>query len=130
VNWAGPAKLRTLRLVGSEKSLIFDDLESETKIKIWNSAADGIDCLQRETWLGRIAATEPLRTVVNHFANCILNGERPLSDGDAALRITLILEAADRSMSNAGRIVSLSMDATASERSSPAQEKLFADYGP
>jgi predicted dehydrogenase len=112
--------------------LIFDDLEPETKIKICNSASDsnGVDHLQRETWLGGIGGTEPLRTVVNHFANCILNGERPLSDGDAALRITLILEAADRSMSNAGRIVSLSMDATASERSSPAQEKLFADYGP
>jgi predicted dehydrogenase len=132
VNWAGPAKLRTMRLVGSGKSLIFDDLEPETKIKICNSASDsnGVDHLQRETWLGGIGGTEPLRTVVNHFANCILNGERPLSDGDAALRITLILEAADRSMSNAGRIVSLSMDATASERSSPAQEKLFADYGP
>ena len=106
VNWAGPAKLRSMRFVGSGKSLIFDDLESETKIKICNGAPD-------HPLLGRLSGTEPLRTVVNHFANCILSGQRPLSDGNAALRITLMLEVADRSLSNAGRIVSLSTDATA-----------------
>ena len=115
VNWAGPAKVRTMRIDGSRSSLLFDDLEPKEKLRIddnatapyWNSiSADEICSLS-------YGGTEPLRGVVDHFASCVLNGTRPLSGGDAALRSALLLEMADQSMADAGRIVSLSMDETA-----------------
>jgi predicted dehydrogenase len=51
--------------------------------------------------------TEPLRTEVLHFIHCVETGERPITDGDAGLRVVRILEAATESMAERGRLVEL-----------------------
>jgi predicted dehydrogenase len=54
-----------------------------------------------------ISAEEPLRRVVDHFADCIVQAQRPIADGAAGLRVVRWLEAADSSLEMGGRIVFL-----------------------
>jgi predicted dehydrogenase len=112
VNRAGPAKVRRMLIAGSRNSLLFDDLEPKAKIRIYDNAADH-KCnpmFADEISSLSFADMEPLRAVVDHFASCVLNGTRPLSGGDAAFRTALLLEVAGRSMTDAGPILSLSVD--------------------
>jgi predicted dehydrogenase len=58
----------------------------------------------------KFSTLEPLQAVVDHFVACVRRGERPFTDGAAGLRIVRLLEAASRSISNAGEIISLMAD--------------------
>jgi len=50
---------------------------------------------------------EPLQTMVTHFAECVRDGKRPLTDGEAGLRIVRILDAAQRSIKAQGGRIAL-----------------------
>jgi predicted dehydrogenase len=45
-----------------------------------------------------VGTEEPLQTLVQHFAECVLKGQRPLTDGHSGLRVVELLEATDRSL--------------------------------
>ena len=51
--------------------------------------------------------TEALRVEAQHFVDCVENEKRPLTDGQAGLRVVQILEAASQSMKHRGRPVEL-----------------------
>jgi predicted dehydrogenase len=61
-----------------------------------------------DMWAPRLDVTEALAIEAAHFIRCIEGAERPLTGGDAGLRIVRILEAADASMRQQGRPVALS----------------------
>jgi predicted dehydrogenase len=54
---------------------------------------------------------EPLKLECRHFAKCITEGVRPRSDGWSGLKVTNILEAADRSLANGGRRETINLSA-------------------
>jgi len=64
-------------------------------------------------WAPRLDVTEALRTEVAHFIQCIERDERPRTDGAAGLRVVELLEAADRSMQEQGRLVPIRTDGVA-----------------
>jgi predicted dehydrogenase len=48
-----------------------------------------------------------LTVELEHFVDCIVNNRTPVNDGAAGLRVVSLLEAADRSLRERGRIVAV-----------------------
>ena len=118
VNWLAPVKIRRTLIGGTNKMIVYDDLEPSEKIKLYdkgitlNSPSDNIYQMlvgyrTGDMWAPQVDVTEALRTEAIHFLRCIEQGERPLIDGQAGLQIVKILEAATRSMHEKGRPVEL-----------------------
>lgn len=119
VNWLSPVKLRYTMIGGSKKSLVYNDLDPVEKVKVYDSGItvreddlEGrrgllIDYRVGDVWSPRIGQGEPLREVASHFLECVATGERPLSDGEAGLRIVRILDAAQRSIKAQGGRITL-----------------------
>ena len=117
VNWLSPVKLRHTMLGGSRKSLVFNDLDTTEPVKVYDSGIEvrSSDLAARrdllisyrsgDVWSPHVERAEPLRRLVEHFAQCIEQGARPLSDGEQGLRVVRVLDAAQRSIqAQGGRI--------------------------
>jgi len=117
VNWLSPVKIRTT-VIGCEKQmLVWDDLQNDEKIRIYDKGVkvddrEGIYRLRVDYRSGdmhspRIDHEEALKRELQHFIDCIENNETPMSDGYAGLRVVQMLEAADQSLKNSGELVQL-----------------------
>jgi predicted dehydrogenase len=118
VNWLAPVKVRRTLIGGSHKMIVYDDLEPSEKVKIYdkgitvNNNGEGVYKMligyrTGDMWAPHLDMTEALRTEALHFIRCIEEGERPLTDGEAGLRVVRILEAAAQSIAEQGRLVEL-----------------------
>src|SRR4030095_405564 len=115
VNWLSPVKVRTTLIGGEKKMLVWNDLEADEKIKIYDkgvertSATSGyelrVSYRAGDLWVPRIEQVEALTLEAQHFVDCVVNGENPFNDGKAGLRLVKMLEAIDRSMSQKGHMV-------------------------
>lgn len=119
VNWLAPAKVRRTLIGGSQKMIVYDDLEPSEKVKVYDrgiTLTDDPESIYRmligyrtgDMWAPQVDMTEALRTEVLHFIRCIEEGERLITDGEAGLRVVRTLEAATRSISDRGQPVELS----------------------
>jgi predicted dehydrogenase len=118
VNWLAPVKIRQTLLCGSEKMVVFDDLDASEKVKVYDKGVTFHDepgeTYERrvgyragDMWAPRLDIVEALAVEAQHFVDCIATGETPLSDGRAGLRIVKILEAAHDSMASNGTPVAI-----------------------
>ncbi|MBK1989752.1 Gfo/Idh/MocA family oxidoreductase [Sphaerospermopsis aphanizomenoides BCCUSP55] len=118
VNWLAPVKVRRTLIGGSQKMIVYDDVEPSEKVKVYdkgitvNNDQDNlykmlIGYRTGDMWCPKLDLTEALNRVVSHFINCIKTGDRPLTDGKAGLRVVKILEAATESMKHQGKLVEL-----------------------
>jgi predicted dehydrogenase len=118
VNWLSPVKVRTTLIGGEKKMLVWNDLEADEKIKIYdkgvqlNGNRQGLhDVLVSyrtgDMWAPQVERTEALRAEMQHFADCILNGKTPINDGVAGWRVVRMLEAAEQSVKKRGEAVRL-----------------------
>jgi predicted dehydrogenase len=118
VNWLSPVKVRHLIIGGSKKSLVYNDLDPVEPIKVYDhgitvgetqEARQGILISYRtgDIWSPHVARSEPLQNVVSHFAECIRDSKRPLTDGEAGLRVVRILSAAQHSIKAQGGRITL-----------------------
>lgn len=118
VNWLSPVKVRRTLIGGSQKMIMFDDLEPSEKVKVYdrgitiNGSAENvyqtlIGYRTGDMWAPQLDMTEALRTEGLHFLRCIEHGERPITGGDAGLQVVKILEAATESMKQQGQLVKL-----------------------
>lgn len=118
VNWLAPVKVRRTLIGGSQKMIVFDDLDPSEKVKVYDKGITLSDSAENayqmmigyragDMWAPRLEITEALRTEALHFAQCIRQGERPITDGHAGLRVVRILEAATQSMKQQGQLVKL-----------------------
>ena len=55
----------------------------------------------------KVDYSEPLRQECRHFVDCVATGRQPITDGDNGLRVVQVLEAATRSLAEAGRTITL-----------------------
>jgi predicted dehydrogenase len=115
-SWLDPNKIRRITIVGSKKMLVYDDIEPQEKIKIYDK---GVDAPPYYDTFGdfqfayrygdihspRIEDYEPLRRQCEHFVECIENGLTPRSDGYSGLRVVSILEASSKSLKQGGGAV-------------------------
>jgi predicted dehydrogenase len=113
VSWLDPAKIRRITVVGSRKMIIYDDVESDGKLKVYDKGVDVqpySDTLEEFHLAYRYGDVvthpldwiEPLKAECLHFLDCIRTGARPRSDGQQGLRVVKILEAAQKSLLNGG----------------------------
>ena len=118
VNWLTPVKVRHTLIGGSEKMILYDDLEPSEKVKIYDRGVTVsqspeavyemlVSYRSGDMWAPRLEATEALLTEVLHFIDCIENGTRPETDGQAGLRLIQIVEAAERSLRARGRLIEI-----------------------
>jgi predicted dehydrogenase len=122
VNWLAPVKVRRTLIGGSEKMIVYDELEPSEKVKIYDS---GITVSNRmdnspeqvyqmlisyragDMWAPQLDRTEALRSEIMHFIDCVDSGRPSASSGQAGLRIVRILEAAAQSLAQQGRRIDL-----------------------
>jgi len=115
VNWLSPVKVRTTLIGGKDKMLVWNDLEADEKIKIYDK---GVQMTSREgvydllvsyrsgdVWAPKVEQTEALKVELGYFLDCINSNKTPINDGEAGLRIVRLLEAADQSLNERGRII-------------------------
>lgn len=115
VNWLSPVKVRTTLIGGEKKLLVWNDLEADEKIKVYDkgvhvSNGEGLyDVLVSyrtgDMWAPRVERTEALKVELGYFLDCISKNETPINDGLAGLRIVKLLEAADKSLQKRGALV-------------------------
>ena len=67
-----------------------------------------------DVWAPKLDPTEALRYVVAEFLDSIRGARKPLTDGDAGLRVVRVLEAAQQSIKNGGRQITLAPSAAQS----------------
>ena len=118
VNWLTPVKVRHTLIGGSEKMILYDDLEPSEKVKVYDK---GVTLSQRpeavyemlvsyrsgDMWAPRLDATEALQTEAQHFIDCVENNKQPETDGEAGLRLVKIVEAAEKSLLSRGQLVEI-----------------------
>jgi len=116
VNWLSPVKVRRTLVGGSQKMIVYDDLDPSERIKVYDK---GIVLNQNpesiyqmlisyrtgDMWAPQLDITEALQVEALHFLRCIEQGDKPITDGKAGLRVVRILEAATQSMLEWGRPV-------------------------
>ncbi|MFW5709658.1 MAG: Gfo/Idh/MocA family protein [Chloroflexota bacterium] len=118
VSWLDPNKTRRLTVVGSKKMLVYDDVESLEKIRIYDKGVDAppytdnygefqMSYRYGDVNIPHIPWSEPLRMECTHFIDCIQKGETPLSDGVSGMRVVKLLEAASESLRTNGSIIEL-----------------------
>jgi predicted dehydrogenase len=121
VNWLAPVKVRKTLVGGSQKMVVYDDLEPSEKVKVYDKGVTvshdaeeiyrmRVGYRMGDMWAPQIEAKEPLQTELAHFVRCIEKGERPLTDGRAGLYVVRSLEAATKSMNQRGRPVELKQE--------------------
>jgi predicted dehydrogenase len=122
VNWLSPTKVRTTMVGGSKRTLVWDDLNPAQRVSVFDR---GVDLLhpdelgpdqRREALISyrsgdmvapALGEREALGGVVEEFAAAIRERRPALTDGRAGLRVLEVLEAASRSLTENGAVVSL-----------------------
>ena len=117
VNWLSPVKVRNTLIAGRDKMLVWNDLEPDEKIKVYDkgvkitSGESVYDLLvsyrSGDVWGPKVDSTEALKVELEYFVECIREGKTPLNDGHAGLRVVRLLEAAEQSLQARGQLVAL-----------------------
>lgn len=118
VNWLAPVKIRLTLLGGSKRMVVWDDLEPDTKVKVYDRGVDTLDDAESiyralvqyrtgDMHAPKLDKTEALRRECEHFHACVRHGETPRSDGRLGRDVVSILEAAQESLERGGRPVSV-----------------------
>src|SRR4051812_34053313 len=117
VNWISPVKVRTTLIGGKKKMLVWNDLEADEKLKVYDK---GVNVTSREglysllvnyrsgdMWAPQIEQVEALTRELAYFVECITKDEAPVNDGEAGLRVVNMLQAANESIAKRGSLVYL-----------------------
>src|SRR6202453_2267397 len=117
VNWLSPVKVRTTLMGGEKRMLVWNDLEADEKVKVYDK---GVKITSREgvyellvsyrsgdMWSPQLEQVEALRHELNYFVECITTGQEPFNNGHAGLRVVRMLEAASQSLNKKGALVRL-----------------------
>jgi len=117
VNWLSPVKVRTTLIGGEKRMVVWNDLEADEKLKVYDK---GVKISNREgvyellvsyrsgdMWSPQLEQVEALRRELSYFIECISDGSEPFNNGCAGLRVVKMLEKASESLSRKGALVYL-----------------------
>lgn len=122
ISWLDPRKVRQMTVVGSRKMAVYDDLSADARIVLFDRGVDRVPTADSprdfksfaefqlrlrsgDVTIPALKFPEPLQLECQHFVDCILQKQVPLTDGRHGLEVVKILEAAHQSMRNAGQAV-------------------------
>jgi predicted dehydrogenase len=117
VNWLSPVKVRTTLIGGEKKMLVWNDLEADAKIKVYDK---GVAITTREgvyellvsyrsgdMWAPQVEQIEALKAEADQFIDCVCKGNKAINDGHAGRRVVQMLQAASESVGKRGEAVRL-----------------------
>ncbi len=117
VNWLSPVKVRTTLIGGEKRMVVWNDLEADEKVKVYDK---GVNVTSREgvykvlvnyrtgdMWAPQLEQVEALHKELSYFVDCVSNGQEPFNDGCAGLRVVKMLEAGNESLKKRGSLVYL-----------------------
>ena len=125
VSWLDPRKVREVVVVGTRKMVVFDDVNLDQQVQVYDKGVEWVgpdgngrpagrwdqfesygeyQLLMRsgDLVVPRIRQAEPLREETAHFLDCIRRGVQPLSDGINGWEVVKVLAAASASMAAGG----------------------------
>lgn len=118
-SWSSPVKIRRILLGGSEKMVVFNDMEPTEKIKVYDTAHSVstleekqkvmIDYRVGDVYVPKLELAEPLKKLVQDFVSCIENNTEPRATAIGGLNTIRILEAAQQSIKQSGKEIKIEM---------------------
>ncbi|MDI6840315.1 MAG: Gfo/Idh/MocA family oxidoreductase [bacterium] len=112
LSWLDPHKIRKITVVGAKKMAVFDDMETIEKLRVYDKGVDykpsfksyakTLTIRTGDILIPKIEMNEPLRLECQHFIECVIKRSKPLSDGENGIKVTKILQAAQRSLYKEG----------------------------
>jgi predicted dehydrogenase len=115
LSWLDPHKMRKMTVIGSEKMVVFDDMETERKVTIYDKGpiprtetyGEYIKVRSGDIRIPKVPVTEPLRLVCERFVQAVRDRQPTPSDGAAGAAVVEVLEAMTESLASSGRPVRL-----------------------
>ena len=124
VNWLSPVKVRTTLIGGEKKMLVWNDLDADEKVKVYDKGVDMtsgegvyellVSYRSGDMWAPKIEQTEALKIELGYFLECIEGNKTPINGGMGGLRVVKLLEAATESLKLKGESVSVRTNTTSS----------------
>ena len=116
VSWLDPHKMRKFTIVGSKKMAVFDDMEPKDKIKVYDKGFDKktdynyksfFSVRQGSVRIPKLGFVEPLKLECQHFVDSVVKRKKPFTDDYNGLSVLSVLEAAQKSLKNSGKLVKI-----------------------
>ena len=141
-SWLEPRKIREMTFVGTRRMIVFDDLQTSEKIRIYDTRVERpphYDTFAEfqysyhygDSYIPHVKHEEPLKVECQHFLECIQNGDTPLTNGRQGLDLVRILEASSQSLKGNGAPVAFTESAgVLSSKMVHSSERLNRDLAP
>ena len=113
VSWLHPFKEHRFVVVGDKQMAVFDDTRPwAEKLVLYPHQIEWVKgqipvAHSAEAKPIEIEEKEPLRVECEHFLECVATRKKPLTDGESALRVLRVLEAAHQSLKQRGQAIPL-----------------------
>lgn len=114
-SWTSPVKLRTTLIGGDKKMIVYDDINPTEKVKIYDTGYECktledrtkiyVDYRVGDISIPKVSTHEPLRKMLEDFLSCIESGNTPVSSWEVGLKAVRILEAAQQSIKQNGKLI-------------------------
>ena len=136
-SWLEPRKIREMTIVGTRRMIVYDDLQTREKIRIYDARVERpphYDTFAEfqysyhygDSYIPYLHQEEPLKLACQHFVDCIKTNSQPLTDGRRGLEMVRILEAASASLKMNGAPVTFSPPGNAAPARAPVKaEEIF-----
>ena len=115
LSWLDPHKMRKMTVIGRDKMVVFDDMETERKVTLYDKGpvprtetyGEYIQVRSGDIRIPKIPGVEPLKVVCEEFVRSVASGTAPLADGHAGTVVVEVLEAMTESLRSAGAPIAL-----------------------
>lgn len=135
-SWLEPRKIREMTIVGTQRMIIYDDLQTREKIRVYDVRVERpphYDTFAEfhysyhygDSYIPHIQQEEPLKVVCQHFIDCIEQGTQPETGGREGLELVRVLEAASISLKGNGAPVTFSKNGEMARPRESSESKLM-----
>jgi predicted dehydrogenase len=118
VSWLSPVKIRQTLIGGTSKMVLYDDNNLSEKVKVYDKGVDLFETKEElyrlkvqyrvgDMYAPKLEEIEALAVATEHFADCILAGKKPITDGRAGLEVVKVLAASLESLRKKGAPIEL-----------------------
>ncbi len=118
VSWLSPVKIRQTLIGGSKKMILYDDTHPDEKVKVYDKGVHiyetkedlyrlNVQYRVGDMYVPKLENHEALALETQHFADCIIKGEKPITGGEAGLEVVKILTASNESLKLKGAPVEI-----------------------
>ena len=109
ISWLSPVKIRQTLIGGNRKMILYDDTHPDEKVKVYDKGVNiyetkedlyrlNVQYRVGDMYVPKLENYEALAVEAQHFADCVIKGEKPLTGGEAGLEVVKILTASNESL--------------------------------